>query len=79
MILIVKKVSLHTQSLKTYKFMSNKIGILKYSEAEQLAAEKQILNFQKITNYRMKEYSIEELINLYQSGRDTDQNSIKRI
>ena len=40
--------------------MSNKMGGLKYSEADQVAAEKQILNFQKITNYRMKEYSIEE-------------------
>jgi Protein of unknown function DUF262 len=54
--------------------MSNKMGVLKYSEADQVAAEKQILNFQKVTNYRMKEYSMEELINLYQSGRDMDQN-----
>jgi Protein of unknown function DUF262 len=54
--------------------MSNKTEAFKHSEDEQIAAEKQILNFQKITNYRMKEYSIEELIHLYQTGRDTDTN-----
>ncbi|MEY4935866.1 MAG: hypothetical protein RIS64_2225 [Bacteroidota bacterium] len=46
------------------------MGAFKYSEEEQIAAEKQILNFQKITNYRMKEYSIEELVHLYQIGRN---------
>jgi hypothetical protein len=52
------------------------MGAFKYSEEEQIAAEKQILNFQKITNYRMKEYSIEELVRLYQIGRNTDQQKL---
>ena len=44
------------------------------SIAEQIAAEKQILHLQKMTDYRMRDYTIEELIELYQMGRISDAN-----
>jgi hypothetical protein len=44
------------------------------SIAEQIAVEKQILHLQKMTDYRMRDYTIEELIDLYQTGRISDVN-----
>jgi Protein of unknown function DUF262 len=42
--------------------------------AEQIAAEKQILYLQKIADYRMRDYTIEELVDLYKIGRISDTN-----
>jgi hypothetical protein len=42
--------------------------------AEQIAAEKQILHLQKIADYRMRDYTIEELVDLYKIGRISDTN-----
>jgi hypothetical protein len=44
------------------------------SIAEQIAVEKQILHLQKMTDYRMRDYTIEELIDLYKTGRISDVN-----
>jgi DICT domain-containing protein len=35
--------------------MSNKMVALKHSVEDQIAAERQILSLQKVTDYRMKE------------------------
>ncbi|MEN9610068.1 MAG: hypothetical protein RLZZ628_882 [Bacteroidota bacterium] len=42
--------------------------------AEQIAAEKQILHLQKMTDYRMRDYTIEELVDGYKIGRTSDTN-----
>lgn len=41
-----------------------------------VAAEQQILHLQKVADYRMTEFTIEEIIQLYRVGRESDTHKI---
>lgn len=47
-----------------------------YSEDQQMAAEKQIAELQKIVDYQITEYTIEFLVHKYQQGRNRNMNDI---
>jgi hypothetical protein len=46
------------------------------TEDQQMEAEKQIVDLQKIVDYQIKEYTIELLVQKYQEGEDEDKNDI---
>ena len=48
----------------------------KFSEAQMLAAERQILESQKAVDYFVTEYSIEEFLFKYQHGSQNNTNEI---
>jgi uncharacterized protein with ParB-like and HNH nuclease domain len=54
----------------------NKISKNKFSEAQIMAAERQIMESQKEVDYLITEYSIEELLLQYQVGQQNDTNEI---
>jgi hypothetical protein len=47
-----------------------------YSDDQKMAAEKQINDLQRIVDYMIREYSIEELVEQYQTGRDQQKNKL---
>lgn len=47
-----------------------------YSEDQKMAAERQINDLQRVVDYMIKEYSIEELVEKYQIGRDRNKNKM---
>jgi uncharacterized protein with ParB-like and HNH nuclease domain len=47
-----------------------------YSEDQKMAAERQINDLQRVVDYMIKEYSIEELVEKYQVGRDRNKNKM---
>ncbi len=47
-----------------------------YSEDQKMAAERQITDLQRVVDYMIREYSIEELVEKYQVGRDRNKNKI---
>jgi uncharacterized protein with ParB-like and HNH nuclease domain len=54
----------------------NKISKNKFSEAQIMAAERQIMESQKEVDYLITEYSIEEFLSKYLNGLQNDTNEI---